>query len=234
MTDEDFKVFLLKSGKASRSADSIVREKNFFVEYLEKNKNGKSIDLTTETDVEDFVLFAKESIKSTLLNRIIWALKHYFSFTSNKDLNLVAKEFDGKLALEKYHLRDFMGVNKDYTSILSKSNIRTAKHLLDAGRTEEDRRKLSRDLDIPNEIILELVKLSDLARIGGLRKKRARLFYGAGYDTLEKISNSNPDKLLIKLAEFVKETNFEGKAPVLSEIKHTVEMAKYLPRIIDY
>jgi hypothetical protein len=74
-------------------------------------------------------------------------------------------------------------VNKSYTDLLLTLGIRTAAQLLDRGRTKEERKQISLELGIPEDFLLELVKLSNLARIPGLAKKRARLYYDAGFDT---------------------------------------------------
>ena len=74
---------------------------------------------------------------------------------------------------------------------------------------------------MPFDYILELVKLSNLARIGGLKKKRARLFYDAGLDTLDKTVVWNAKEFTEMLSEFVKMTGFDGRAPSLSEAEHT-------------
>lgn len=67
--------------------------------------------------------------------------------------------------------------------------------MLDAGSTKRDRKKLSEQTGIPIESILELVKLSNLVRIHGLKKKRARLYCEAGRDTLEKIARWDSEKM---------------------------------------
>lgn len=87
---------------------------------------------------------------------------------------------------------------------------------------------------IPEETILELVKLSDLARIPGLKKVRARLYFDAGLDTLEKIAKYKPDELIKELKVFIKNTGFKGIAPVPKEAKSTIANAQYLRKIADY
>jgi hypothetical protein len=81
---------------------------------------------------------------------------------------------------------------------------------------------------------LKLVKLSNLARIGGLKKKRARLFYDAGFDTLDKIAAKDISTLINDLDNYIKKTGFQGRGVNDSEAKHTISMAKFLKRIIEY
>jgi hypothetical protein len=82
--------------------------------------------------------------------------------------------------------------------------------------------------------ILELVKLSDLARIQGVKGIRARLYYDAGVDTMEKMAKWNSEELRTYLMEFVKKTGFRGIAPLPKETKFTVETARRMPKIVEY
>ena len=95
-----------------------------------------------------------------------------------------------------------------------------------------ERKKLSEESNIPEATILELVKLSNLARIPGLKQKRARLFYDAGLDTLDKIAAyDDPEDLVTLFAQFVERTGFDGRAVTPAEAQFTLGMAKYLKPI---
>jgi predicted RecB family nuclease len=48
---------------------------------------------------------------------------------------------------------------------------------------------LATQTGIPVEVVLELVKLSDLARLPGVKGIRARLYYDAGVDTVENLAS---------------------------------------------
>jgi hypothetical protein len=106
--------------------------------------------------------------------------------------------------------------------------------MLDAGKTGKDRKRLAQETRIPVEGVLELVKLSDLARLPGLKAVRARLYYDAGLDTLDKIAAYDPEEMRKMLAEFVVRTGFKGIPPLPKEASSTVSLAKHLPRIVEY
>lgn len=78
------------------------------------------------------------------------------------------------------------------------------------------------------------MKLSDLARIQGLKSVRARLYYDVGTDTVEKLAEWDPKELRAMLIKFVEKTGFEGIAPLPKEAEYTVETAKKLPKIVEY
>jgi DUF1009 family protein len=133
-----------------------------------------------------------------------------------------------------FKLKEFRGVNSEYVEKLAAAGIKTAEQMLTAGQTAEKRTALARDTGIPEEAILELVKLSDLARLPGVKGIRARLYYDAGVDCVEKMAAWEPDALLKMTAEFVEQTGFQGIAPLPKEVSSTIANAKRLPRVVEY
>ena len=119
-------------------------------------------------------------------------------------------------------------INRNDIEKLNRNGIKTVRQILEIGYTKEGRDKLSKITNIPVASILELVKLSDLARIPGVKKVRARLYYEAGLDTLEKIAVCDTEELRKIPAEYIKKTSFKGIPPTTKEAEHTVTMAKYL------
>ena len=81
---------------------------------------------------------------------------------------------------------------------------------------------------------MDIVKLSDLARIPGVKKVRARLYYEAGLDTLEKMAACDTEELRKISAEYIKKTSIKGIPPTPKEAEHTVNMAKYLKKYVEY
>jgi hypothetical protein len=61
---------------------------------------------------------------------------------------------------------------------------------------------------------------------------RARLYFDAGVDTLEKMAQWDPVELREMLIEFVNQSNFDGIAPWPKEAHFTVETARKLPKIL--
>ena len=174
-------------------------------------------------------------MRRTVVNRHLWALLTYYRYKNNDLLYCVTNELLGISYLENYKLKDFEGVEQDYVKALASNGIKTAQQLLDLGKTKEERAEISKKYDIPSNSLLELVKLANLARISGLKKKRARLFYDAGLDTLDKIAAyDDSEELRTALVDFVKRSGFSGTASTPTEAAHTLALAKYLKRIIEY
>jgi hypothetical protein len=133
-----------------------------------------------------------------------------------------------------FRIRDFRGINPIIIAKLASLGIKNAGQLLSAGQTPEHRVKLSIQAGISHEEILELVKLCDLARLPGVKGIRARLYYDAGVDTVEKLAAYEPAILLAKTSEFVERTGFEGTAPLPKEVSSTIANAIKLPKVVAW
>jgi hypothetical protein len=106
--------------------------------------------------------------------------------------------------------------------------------MLQAGSCPESRRDLSIQTGIPEEIILEFVKLSDLARIPGVKGVRARLYYEIGIDSVEKMGNLDPQDLRNQAVDYIERSKFDGVPPLPAEAEYTVEKARTLPSVVRF
>ena len=135
------------------------------------------------------------------------SISTYYEYLHKEQMVLKTKELIGLIELGKYKLKGFQGVNRKDIEKLDRNGIKTARQILVIGYTKEGRNKLSKITNIPVDSILELVKLSDLARIPGVKKVRARLYFEAGLDTLEKMAVCDAEGLRKISAECIKKTS---------------------------
>ncbi len=133
-----------------------------------------------------------------------------------------------------FKLRDFQGVDLEQVSRLEALGVKNTQQMLEAGRTPQLREELAKRAGIQMQIVLELVKLSDLARLPGVKGTRARLYYDAGVDTVEKLASYEPQELLQVTSEFVVKKGFLGIAPLPKEVSSTIENACHLPRVVEW
>ena len=133
-----------------------------------------------------------------------------------------------------FKLRDFVGVDPDQVTRLSGIGIKHTNQMLTVGRTPESRKKLARQAGIPVEAVVELVKLSDLARLPGVKGIRARLYYACGVDTVAKLAAFEPEALLELTAEFVRSSGFAGIPPLPKEVSSTIAKARTLPNLVEW
>ena len=231
MDEEGFKQYLKGIGKTEKRCESEVRHMKKFEEYLSKHKN-KKLGAETPEDLGDFVNWAMG--KREKINVLLWVLNRYYSCVSNDLMFCAVNELIGVEFTKKGNLKDFLGVNHQHAQALRKEGVFTSEHMLKVGRTKEGREKLAEKTGVPLSAVLELVKLADLSRIPGLARKRARLYYDAGLDVMDKIGKWDPKEMQQMFAEFVERTGFDGTPPTPFEATFTVKLAKHLPRIVEY
>jgi hypothetical protein len=157
----------------------------------------------------------------------------YYQYLGNEFMHNAAREISGEILLSKYKLKKFHLVDMELLKKLEEIGIKTAKQMLDAGLTKENRKELSLKTNVPEAYILELVKLSNLARIPGLKKIRARLYYNGGIDTLKKLATWNPTELKKHLDDHAEKTGIAKMGPLLAEATSAISLAKHLPKILE-
>ncbi len=105
--------------------------------------------------------------------------------------------------------------------------------MLEKGKTKKQREDLSKQLAIPEESILELVKLSDITRLGYVKKKLSRLYYDAGLDSPAKIAEFEPKELHEFFIRFVEESNWDGMVPNPSDLVYNIKTARKLSKVVE-
>jgi len=232
MNKKAFIEFLKQKKKSQRAIASYTDFLQRYEAYLFEHKRGKKIEKAGKKDLHDFEKWGdKNNLK---INRCLWSIKEYYDFISKEELNLEANAMLGERYFSNFKLKDFVGVKQSYVKKLAKEGIKTAKDMLYVGLNEQNRKELSRNTGIPIENVLELVKLSDQARIPGHKNIRARLYHEAGFDTIDKIASCDSEKLREKLVGYIQKTGFKGIPPTPGETKNTVTMAKYIKRLVQY
>jgi DNA polymerase/3'-5' exonuclease PolX len=129
-------------------------------------------------------------------------------------------------------LRDIPGVDPEQVRRLAEVGILHSKHLFDRGATPADRAALAKETGIPEADLLELVSLSDLARVGGMGPVFVRLFYAAGVDSLATLAGWAPEALFEWLHAVNRERRLSHVVPSLKDVTNYVEKARELPKVI--
>ena len=139
-----------------------------------------------------------------------------------------------RMQRKPFLLKDFRAVDQDHMDKLENIGIQNINQLLESGRNTNTRKRLSLQTGIPESRIVEYVKLADLARIPGVKGIRARLYYDAGIDCVEKIANLEPDQLRKMVVAYVEESGFDGVPTLPAEAVFTVNTARNLPAVVDF
>lgn len=235
MDEEGFKAFLKRGGRSQSALTKAVLHVREFEQFLQEHKR-VTLDNAVPEDLNDFAEWVERTC-GVSAKMHLWAICYYYEYTANENMSDLAGELRAQRTSKKrkpFRLKDFRGVNYEYVEKLGAAKIKTAEQMREAGKTTKSRQELSVRTGVPLEVITELVKLSDLARIPGVKSIRARLYYEAGVDTVEKMAEWDPEALRAVITEFVERTGFEGIPPTPKEAKSTVETARKLPKIVEY
>jgi hypothetical protein len=230
---EKFAHFLKKKGKKDRVVDGLVHRVERFGIFLEGR--AKSLETAEPKDLDAWV--DGPDGNSGSFKNDLRAVALYYAFTGNKALSRKAGGMRRERidrAKEPFKMKGLAGIPVSHLKKLEGQGIRTIEQMMMKGRTPVERLALSESAGIPEDKILEYVKMADLSRIAGVKGIRARLYHDAGFDTLDKIAESDPAEMREFLLEWVRKTKFRGIAPLPKELESTVEEAKNIERIVEY
>lgn len=231
--EEAFRRFLRRGGRSEGAADRVIRYVKEFERYLKEHCGVRLTDADT-ADLEAFVAWVEEKPKASAKGHL-WGIGYYYDYASNEEMRYLAGVLRAqRIQRRSFPLGEFRDIKPEYVEKLAALGIRNVRQMLEAGRTKLGRATLSEEAGLPGDVVLELVKLSDLARIPGVKRVRARLYHDAGVDTVEKLAEWEPESLREMLAEFVDRTGFEGIAPLPAETRFAVAQARSLPKVVEY
>jgi hypothetical protein len=232
MDEQGFQQFLKKSGKKEHVVEGLISQVQVFEAYL-ADKQPIGVEAASEQDLRDYVkALPQREVKGQMR-----ALALYYRFVGNASLARLASDIrEQEIAKTRkaFNLREFRGVRLEEVAKLEAIGIVTVEHMLAAGKTPEARLQLAEQTGISLQTILELVKLSDLSRLGAVKSVRARLYYDAGLDTPDKFTQWEPEALRQMLDEFVQRTGFDGIAPLPKELRNAIAKARQLPEAVQY
>jgi hypothetical protein len=232
MDEAGFRTSLKRMGKKPHVIEELVACVREYEAYL-KGTRDVGLAEAGEKDVRAYVA----SLPGTEVKQRMRGVALYYRHTGNEALARLAagiREEGIAKTRQAFKLRDFRGVNPQDVARLEALGIVTVEDMLTAGRTPQDRQQLAHRSGVSPEAVLEMVKLSDLSRLGAIKAVRARLYYDAGLDTPDKFAHWEPEALREMLVQWVERTGFDGVAPLPKELRNAVEKARTLPRIVEY
>ncbi|UCE95844.1 MAG: DUF4332 domain-containing protein [Candidatus Bathyarchaeota archaeon] len=175
MNEEEFRKYLKRRGKKLAVVDRNVQVLKDFISYL-LEKREKNLDDAETDDIDAFV--AEIEARKQSAKGYLYVLMNYFHFLGDKDLLRHAntlRDERTKKTRRIFPIKEFLNINQDHAKKLAAFGIRNVEQMLENGKTKKQREQLAKQLDIPAKAILELVKLSDITRIGYVKKKLSRL-----------------------------------------------------------
>ena len=233
MNEEYLHFLKYKKKPSTKTLERYLKDLELLEDYLHKFKENKDIKKTQLEDIEDFINWLKEGEPQSVVS-CCKSIGIYFEFLNRYDLKAKAIDIMWDSTDKPLELWRILGSHGWTAWFLKQKGIENVQRILEYGNTKEKRESLAEVLECPVKEITELTKLAELTRIPGLKRKRARLFYNAGYDTLEKIANSTTQEIIQNLSEYIKKSDFDGWPPGVKEAEEAINIAKHLKsRIID-
>ena len=230
---DEFRKFLKRGGRSPNAIKRMQAYIQEFEDFLTENC-GRDLEAAEEIDLGGFVAQIEEGSQTSAKGHL-WGLGYNFEYAENENLRFLARVLrEQRIERRPLPIRKFRGLDPVVLDRLQAEGIKHVKQVLAAGATPQARADLAARADVPAAALLEIVKLADLARIPGVKGIRARLYYDAGVDTLEKLAGWEPEPLREMLAGFVARSGFKGIPPLPAEIRYSIDQAKQLPKVVDY
>ena len=233
MDEEGFRKYLKRKGKKPDVVNRNVESVKYFASFLQNERDKKLVD-TVKEDIDSYVSLIEEEKKSA--KGSLYTLMNYFHFLEDKVMLEHAKALRNermKKTRRIFPIKEFLRVDQEAVKKLATIGIRNVEQMLEKGKTKKQREELSKQLDVPEESILKLVKLSDITRLGYVKKKLSRLYYEAGLDSPAKIAAFEPKELHEFFTKFVEETGWDGMIPNPSDLVHNVKSARQLSKVVE-
>lgn len=132
------------------------------------------------------------------------------------------------------NLDKFPGIKKEPIDKLNNIGIKNTLHLFNRVKTPDDRNEVASETGLSNDEIMRLTKFCDLSRVKWMGPIFARLFLESKADTVEKLSESNPEILYEKLVEINNSKGYTKAKFVENDVRLCVNIAKMVPNVIKY
>ncbi len=232
MDRNGFARYLKQRGKAEHVVAELIAQVERWAGFL-ATERGKALDAAAVSDLRDYAAHA-----GGRRSRIdVRGIALFYRFTGQDDLATAAAALrESAVATRRsaFPLKSFPGVDADAIARLRALGVTNTEQMLAAGRTPQERTALAHRSGVALAAITELVRLSDLTRLFGVKGVRARLYHDAGVDSVHKVAACAPEELLRLTSDFVQRTGFNGIAPLPKEVESTIAEARRLPRIVIF
>ncbi|MHA1945190.1 MAG: DUF4332 domain-containing protein [Candidatus Hodarchaeales archaeon] len=232
MDEIEFLRYLKRTGRKADVIEKYVRMITHFERSFE-DLNG--IDDLDSNSLESTILnYEKKNRK--VIKTLLYGLMLYYKGNKKIEMQKLASELRKARMPKKspFPLKKILDIEPEHIRKLNDIGIKSVNDMIEAGTTKKKRDNISKKADVPYSVILELTKISDLIRLGYIKEKLSRLYYNAGIQTPADLSKWEAESLHKHFEEFVKETNWDGAVPFLSDLKGNIERAKKLTSIVEY
>ncbi len=234
MSFKGFRKYLKRQGKRNSVIDRNIRTIEDFQSFLKRDKTRELLDIT-EKDIISYVDKIEKEGKSA--KGFLYVSTNYFRYLGDQELfshSAKLREERTSKTRKKFPLKQFLGIDPVVIDKLSSIGIKDVEQILDHGKSNDQRRQLASSLEIPEEKILELVNLSDITRLGHVKRKLSRLYYDAGIRSPFQVAEFEAEELYKYLRTYVVESGWNGMIPNRKDLENNIENARKLLIIVEY
>ncbi len=213
----------------------------WFRDFLEKSNLLPSEKILKEEPAQRFAILEDMGIKHLKdLTRTLSTKKKLERFVQESGLPqeylVILRRRAGLYTPRPVPLKKMIGVDPEQIERLAAVGVKNTKQLFERARSKQDRAELSRLANVPDDVMLELVKLSDLVRAAYVGPVYARIIYETGADTLEKLAECSPEELLARMHAVNEEKKLTKSAlpKSVEEMVLFLDIVKMIPKVIEY
>ena len=230
-----FRKQLKKKGKQEHVIEELIEQVQRWQFFLQEER-GRTLENAGPADFHAYHELLEARFPGRSGNAVRGIAMAYSYLGNHSMAALVSAQREKSISQKRkvFLLKDFRGIDPAALERLSALGITDVEQMLTAARTPVDRRNLAERSGVAAAVILELVKLSDLSRLSGVKGIRARLYLDAGVDTVEKMAAQHPEDLLAKMQQYVQRSGFDGIPPLPKEIQATIQNAVNLAKVVEY
>ncbi len=231
---EGFKKHLKNKGKKDTVIERNIRTVEGFQSYLKKDINCNLTDVSKE-DINQYVDKIEKEGKSA--KGFLYVMMNYFRYLGNQELfshSAQLREERTSKTRKIFPLKKFLGIDPVFVDKLGSKEITNVEQMLVNGKSKVQRRQLATSLDISEEAILELVNLSDLTRLGYVKRKLSRLYYDAGIHSPIRVVEFEADELYEYFKAYVEDSGWDGMVPNKKDLENNIKSARKLKEIVEY
>ncbi len=131
-------------------------------------------------------------------------------------------------------LKDFPGVHAEVAQPLAQRGIKNTAQLFPHVLTAANRLALAHETQIALDDILDLTRLTDVARAKWVGPKFARLLVAAGYGSLAKIASADSESLWQAIQQTNREGNHYQGSLSQDDLKGWLLTVQNVPQLIEY
>jgi hypothetical protein len=129
---------------------------------------------------------------------------------------------------------DIPDIDPQVVERLAKAGVGHTKHLFERAHRRAERHMLAQQIGLTEAEMLQLIQFTDLARMGWVGPIGVRLFHAAGATSVETLATLDLDAFHERVLAVNQERQYMKVKLARKDIALCRDMAKKLPRVIEY